>query len=86
MSNIDEKTTQDISGNDFDKTMNNIERWTGFWRQEEVIIPLWISKMGDERMTIDDMKCLGAPIPSVNDERIYKEWCIKEGVKYLPPL
>jgi len=66
--------------------MNNIEYWTEFWQMGNIIIPLWTSKTGNKRMTLEEMKGLGAPIPSENDELIYKKWCEKEKVEYLPPL
>ncbi len=85
MSNINYKIDQNIARDEFNQVMDKIECWTGFWQLGKVIIPLWMSKNGNERMTMDEMKGLGAPIPSANDELIYKEWCAKEGVKYLSP-
>lgn len=63
-----------------------IQRETGFWKQGNVIIPLWITKSGKERMCRKDMALLGAPIPDDNDEEIYKKWCKDNGEKYLPPI
>tara|TARA_Y100000389_G_C17467688_1_gene527128 strand:+ start:2591 stop:2803 length:213 start_codon:yes stop_codon:yes gene_type:complete len=62
-----------------------VQRESGFWKQGKVIIPLWITKYGNERMCRKDMALLGAPIPDDLDEQIYKKWSEINGDKYLPP-
>ena len=64
----------------------NSEKWTAFWKGGTVIIPFWNSKSGRERMSLDDMKLLGAPIPSENDEKIFKSWCKNNDEVYQPSL
>ena len=86
MSNIDEKIVQDNEKHELMNELDKIEYWTAFWQQGKVIVPFWTSKEGNKRMTRQEMECLGALIPSENDELLYKEWCKKEGVEYLPPL
>ena len=66
--------------------MDNITYWTEFWQKGDTIIPLWVSKYGNKRMTLPEMECLGAPVPSIKDEIVYKEWCSENNKDYLPPL
>ena len=60
---------------------------TGFWESGKVIIPLFLNKNGDtKRLTLEDTNSFGAPVPSEEGEKKYRDWCLSNNRKYDPPL
>ena len=60
---------------------------TAFCQLGKVIIPLFVNKNGDtKRLTLEDTNSFGAPVPSKEGEKKYKDWCLSDNRKYDPPL